>query len=166
MTRPFQLFTLLLLVSLTFFLGSGCETEPSSQIALGISPNTVTLRVGESQEFVASGFQDYTWEIVTTGDDPPGVLSTKKGDRTVFTAGPGGEGASSPGSSANPYWEPLVVTLRVSGIPLESTDPTGENSYLASAEALITIHPLYPDTSYPPASPDPDPAWEPDPADR
>jgi len=138
---------------------AGCETESSEQTALTISPNNVTLRVGESQEFVASGFRDYTWEIVSDLEPKPGVLSTTKGDRTVFTASTAG----APTIDGSGYWEPFAVTLRVSAIPLESTQnqPTNTQTgdeYLVSAEAIITIKPTD-STSYPPSSPRPDTNW-------
>lgn len=66
------------------FIGiTGCETESSDQIAIKISPNTARVRVGESQEFVATGFSDYTWSL---SKPEMGAISTTKGDRTVYTA--------------------------------------------------------------------------------
>ena len=61
----------------------GCETESSSQAAITITPNSATLGVGGSQEFVASGWTDYTWSL---SDTTAGVLSTTTGDTTTYTA--------------------------------------------------------------------------------
>ena len=61
----------------------GCETESSSQASITISPNSVTLGIGGSQEFVASGWTDYTWSL---SDTSAGVLSTTTGDTTTYTA--------------------------------------------------------------------------------
>ncbi len=102
--------------------GIGCETEPSSQISIAVTPNTAELKLGESQEFIASGWEDYTWSLAKTNI---GVLSTKTGDRTVYTAV----------TDSN-----AVQTLTVSA--LSSTDGVapGEdanNDGRISAEALI-----------------------------
>ncbi len=61
----------------------GCETESSSQAAITITPSSVTLGVGASQEFVASGWTDYTWSL---SNNSAGTLSTKTGDSTIYTA--------------------------------------------------------------------------------
>lgn len=66
-----------------FMLLAGCETESSSQASIRITPNTARLGIGESQEFVATGWTDYSWEL---GDESAGVLSTKTGDTTTYTA--------------------------------------------------------------------------------
>ncbi len=70
----------------TIFALTGCETEPSDQIAISVSPNAANVRRGQSQEFSVSGWQDYTWEIYEERGDNVGVLSTRKGERTVYTA--------------------------------------------------------------------------------
>ncbi len=62
---------------------TGCETESSSQISIKVTPNNVTLGIGGAQEFVASGWQDYSWSL---SDNSAGVLSTTKGDSTIYTA--------------------------------------------------------------------------------
>ena len=68
---------------LLLLLGSGCETEPSEQVAVSITPNSAQLKRGQSQEFSASGWEDYTWSLSNPGI---GVLSSKKGNSTVYTA--------------------------------------------------------------------------------
>lgn len=78
--------TLLLLLgfaTLPMLLLVGCETESSSQAQIQVTPSTATLNVGESQEFIASGWTDYTWSL---SDNAIGALSNTKGDRTVYTA--------------------------------------------------------------------------------
>ena len=64
---------------------TGCETESSDQASIQITPNTASMPVGSSLEFVASGWTDYTWSLVGTHANA-GVISTKKGDSTVYTA--------------------------------------------------------------------------------
>ncbi len=76
-----RLFSLSLLVTMLGLVG--CETESSSQAAIVITPSSVTLGIGGSQEFVASGWTDYTWSI---SDSSAGTLSTTTGDSTVYTA--------------------------------------------------------------------------------
>lgn len=98
---------------------TGCETDPTEQIALSITPNTARLRAGESQEFKAGGFQDYTWSL---SKPELGVLSTTKGDTTIYTQ------VSSASS------ETQVLTVRAS-----STGASASNKVTtASAEAIIT----------------------------
>ena len=76
-----RLFCLSLLVTMLGVVG--CETESSSQASIQITPSSVTLAIGGSQEFVASGWTDYTWSI---SDTSAGTLSTTTGDSTVYTA--------------------------------------------------------------------------------
>jgi len=106
--------TLLPLVGLV-----GCETESSDKIRITVSPNTTTLARGASQEFTASGWTDYTWSL---SDPNAGVLSTKKGDRTVYTA------VASPASNTT---QVLTVSATIG-----STSSNGASD-LVTAEALI-----------------------------
>lgn len=129
MIRSLQTLTFLCVVVLILFAGSGCETERSDQIGLAISPNNVELKAGESQEFTASGWQDYTWEIAEPTGENVGVLSTTKGDRTIYTAISEG---------------PQTVVLRVKAIRTStsvSADPNNEanvETFALDAEAIIT----------------------------
>jgi hypothetical protein len=97
---------------------TGCDTESTEQASIHISPNNARVRIHQSQEFVVTGFTDYTWSL---SNNEIGVLSTTKGDRTVYTAV----------SSASNVVQVLTVSARVSittnGAPLTTT-----------AEALIT----------------------------
>lgn len=107
---------------------SGCETEPSEQAALTITPNNVSIRLGESQEFTATGWQDYTWEIVGSENqkrEKRGVLSSRKGPSTVYTAVAGTN---------------EIVVLRVSANLHNQSTTTMEpgSTSRVSAEALIT----------------------------
>lgn len=61
----------------------GCETEPSDQASVTITPNTASLAVGASQTFVATGWSGYTWSL---SQPSAGVLSTTTGDSTTYTA--------------------------------------------------------------------------------
>ncbi len=111
-----------MLASLIFWT-SGCETEPSEQISVSISPNTAQLRLGESQEFVASGWEDYTWSLGTPGI---GVLSTKKGNSTIYTAVTGTNDVQT-----------LTLTVNVRGAPSTNTIIGVTGSSLISSQALI-----------------------------
>ena len=122
---------------LTLALLAGCETEPSEQMAITITPNNVTLRPGESQEFTATGLQDYTWEIrdsdgKATSTDRIAVLSTKKGNSTIYTAVSGTN---------------MTRVLRVSAnvrSGTQTTDPPAtetERTSVVFAEAIITHRP-------------------------
>jgi hypothetical protein len=103
----------------TFILLAGCETESSDQISLKITPNTARVRVRESLEFTASGFTDYTWSL---SEPRIGVISTTKGNKTVYTAV----------TSASNIIQVLTVTARAATTSTNSTPET------AHAEALIT----------------------------
>ena len=99
----------------------GCETDSSDQVALTITPNHARIKVGESVTFKAGGFQDYTWSL---SNPSIGVLSTKKGDTTVYTAVIAFSG------------EPQVLTVKATATRTVSSNSTQEVT--ASAEALIT----------------------------
>jgi len=104
---------------LSFIALIGCETESSDQISLRVTPNTARVRVRESLEFVATGFTDYTWKL---SEPRIGVLSTTKGDRTVYTAV----------TSASNVMQVLTVTATA------ATTSTNTTPQPVSAEALIT----------------------------
>jgi len=107
------------IIILSFIALIGCETESSDQISLRVTPNTARVRVRESMEFVATGFTDYTWSLLHTDI---GVLSTTKGDKTVYTAV----------TSASNKIQVLTVTARA------ATTSTNTTPQPVSAEALIT----------------------------
>ena len=98
----------------------GCETDPSDQIALTITPNHANIKVGQSQEFKAGGFQDYTWSL---SNPKIGVLSVNKGDTTVYTAV----------IASTNETQILTVTATATQTITSNSTPT-----TASAEALIT----------------------------
>ena len=105
---------------------TGCETESSEQISISVTPNVTSLSPGESQEFTASGWQDYTWEIAESGDNV-GVLSTRKGETTTYTAASGTND---------------VVVLRVSAnVRTRGTNDVDNSSSRPRAEAIITHRP-------------------------
>ncbi len=109
-------------------LAAGCETESSDQIAISISPNNVTMTKGESREFTASGWRDYTWSL---SDTSIGILSTTKGDSTIYTAV---AGASSTNSGSTQI---LTVTVNLAaGAP---GTVTNQPSNLVSAQAFIIV---------------------------
>jgi len=112
----------------------GCETESSDQISISITPNNATLRKGESREFIASGWRDYTWAL---SDPSIGVLSVTKGDRTTYTAVKG------PASSTNEtLTQILILTVNIpadnAGTTNISTNTVPGATELVNAQALIT----------------------------
>ena len=82
---------------MSLFLGSGvtvallaltsCEVDSPSD-RLQITPSSVTLKKGESAEFVATGGFIYEWSLQDDKDTAKnwGELSTRTGDRTVYTS--------------------------------------------------------------------------------
>ena len=108
-------------IVLTVFALVGCETDPSDEIAVTITPNHADLKVGQSQTFVAKGFQNYSW---TLSKPEIGVLSSTKGDSTVYTAV----------ISASNEVQVLTVTAT------DATSVVSNKTITASAEALITNH--------------------------
>ena len=111
---------------------SGCDAEPSGQIAISVTPNNVSLTKGQSQEFTASGWQDYTWELSETSI---GVLSTKKGDSTVYTAV-----AAPAGGTNETEVQVLTVSVNVSSAATTTTSTSGvpvTAQSVVTAEALI-----------------------------
>ncbi len=112
-------------------LTAGCETESSSQIAVAIYPNNATLSKGESREFTASGWRDYSWSL---SDTSIGVLSTTKGDRTTYTA--------VKGSSSDDTNLTQILTLSISIADGSTSTGTSTNTppvivQTISAQALI-----------------------------
>ncbi len=111
---------------LLLLLAAGCETESSDQISISISPNHTKLRRGESREFTASGWQDYTWSL---SNREIGVLSNNKGESTTYTV------FRSPATTNEVITQILTVTVDVAS----EGGGTGTNqaSSLVSAQALI-----------------------------
>ena len=114
------LFSITLLLPLIAMVG--CETESSDQIAISVTPSSVSLRKGESQTFTASGWNNYSWEI---SDTDAGTLSTKRGNSTTYTA-------VTSLSSSNSV-QVLTVSAEVSASGTSNGAPT-----TVTAEALIT----------------------------
>jgi len=117
--------TLSLLTVLT-----GCETEPSDQAEVRITPASVTMRTGQSQEFTASGWQDYTWSL---SDPSLGVLSTTKGDRTVYTA------TSALSSDGTTTMQTLTVKVNTSSTVNTPEGPDEQTTSFLTAEAFISL---------------------------
>jgi len=111
-------------------LAAGCETESSDQISISISPNNATVKKGESREFTASGWQDYTWSL---SDPKIGVLSATKGDSTTYTAVKG------PASTNETLSQILVLSVGIaSDNASPSTNATPGSTENITAQALIT----------------------------
>lgn len=113
---------------------AGCETESSDQIAVSISPNNATMAKGESRTFSASGWRDYTWSLT---DTTIGVLSTTKGDSTIYTAVKGPTSTNEPSLS-----QILILTVNIPSNDTGSTTNTvpGTGGTVTS-QALITHTP-------------------------
>lgn len=120
----------MILAAVAVTLG-GCETESSDQIAISISPSYTTMAKGESREFTAYGWQDYTWSL---SDTSIGVLSATKGDSTVYTAIKGPTTTNEPSLS-----QILVLTVNITadGIGSATNTVPGSTGNL-SAQSLIT----------------------------
>ena len=73
-----------LLVVVVCVLLAGCEAEPADKAQITITPASATLAYGESVEFTATGWRDYTWSLQ---DASLGTLSRTKGDSTVLWKG-------------------------------------------------------------------------------
>jgi hypothetical protein len=67
---------------LAVLLGSGCEVDSSAENNVLITPSNVTLRKGQSQEFIAHGGFEYSWSLSNNGW---GVLSAQRGPSTIYT---------------------------------------------------------------------------------
>ena len=100
----------------------GCESEPSNS-NVTISPDSALISKGDSVEFTASGGYDYTWSMDTSA--PYGVLSTRTGNKTVYTA------IDEPDSGSE------VRTLKVRST-IEGAGSTNANPDEWTAEAYIT----------------------------
>ena len=76
----------LLVIPLLTLAHLGCEVSSAgsaSEAEIQINPNHAVVHYGESVEFTASGWSEYTWSLGTPG---LGVLSHTAGDTTVYTA--------------------------------------------------------------------------------
>jgi len=79
---------LLALGALLFLIaGAGCEadtdTGSATQAEIQITPGSATLHKGQSAEFTASGWYEYTWSLASP---TWGMLSHKTGKTTAYTA--------------------------------------------------------------------------------
>jgi hypothetical protein len=67
------------------FMSGGCEIEPTTQASVTITPQTVTLRSGQSQEFKASGGAWYQWSL-SESTQRWGILNTTSGEKVTYTS--------------------------------------------------------------------------------
>lgn len=109
---------LLTLLSAIGWIATGCDTQ-SSTAKVSIEPSSVRMATGQSQEFVASGGYDYTWDLQ---DESLGILSSRSGNRVTYTAL--GVGAV----------QVITVTSTIEGA---STGTTNSPDYQMSAEAFV-----------------------------
>lgn len=112
---------------------AGCETESSDNISISISPNNATIARGESVTLTASGWRDYTWSLADTS---AGVLSTTKGDSTIYTAI---DGPTSTNDTDQTHI--VVVSVNVAGDGTSSATNVAslDTTELVSAQALVTV---------------------------
>jgi hypothetical protein len=108
-----------LLAAVCLLLPAGCETESAAE-GPRITPHSVSLRKGESAEFIASGGYEYTWSIENKSW---ALLSASAGDRVVYTS------LYDPGDAE--AVQTLTVTSRIIGS--SSTNATN----VKKAEAYI-----------------------------
>jgi hypothetical protein len=75
---------------------SSCDDlgTKSSEERITISPDAVTLEIGQQQEFIASDGYEYAWSLE---DETIGTLSTRSGESTIYTSlyTPDGTGTTS-----------------------------------------------------------------------
>ena len=78
-----------LLAGLALIAIVGCEVGKPSDAYVTISPQQVTLRKNQSQEFVASGAVTYEWHLAYTNANATneiwGILDTYSGERVKYT---------------------------------------------------------------------------------
>ncbi len=112
-------------IALGIAIVAGCEIKSKSdnQSGLNITPNSVEISLGEAIEFIASGGLEYDWSLE---DESLGSLSTRKGDRTVYT------------STLNPGSNRTSQVLTVLSF-INSQSGSNVVNFHASAEAFITI---------------------------
>lgn len=105
----------------------GCDTD-SATSDITISPSSVAMSAGKSQEFVASGGYSYKWELQNSG---VGYLSSLTGDRVVYTA---------PSTASSNSTQVIQVTAFIEGTSSGSgsTNVTS-SSYSETAEAIVTF---------------------------
>lgn len=112
---------------------TGCDTAGASD-SLTISPSSVALSSGQSQEFTVSGGYHYEWQILSgtaSGSNvtstATGYLSSRTGSSVRYFA-PTGEGLSG------------AVTLRVtSTIEGSGAGTTNTAAYSVYADATVTF---------------------------
>lgn len=103
---------------------AGCEADSADQ-RLDISPQTVVLQKGQSQEFVVTGGYVYHWSL---SDTSYGRLSSISGERNVYTA------LQAPATNST-FLQKITVTSTIDGAP---SDTTNSPAYSQTIEALVT----------------------------
>jgi hypothetical protein len=102
---------------------TGCEVDSATE-SLTIQPSSAVMDFGSSREFTVSGGYETTWSLGTEG---VGSLSTRKGNRTVFTA---------PLTGATNSTQTIHVDSTIQGVG----GATSNNSpYSVSGDAYVTF---------------------------
>lgn len=115
----------------TFLATTGCEMD-SADAQIEIVPGGVVLAPGQTQTFRVTGGTEYAWSL--DPDDGHGMLSTRQGDRVIFTLLSAGE-AGEEGDAVT-----VIAVTCTSTIP--GVSGTGSNSaYTATDTAYVHIAP-------------------------
>jgi hypothetical protein len=74
---------LVMTVAAVLFVLVGCETDSASEAHISVSPSSVELYKGGSQEFTAEKASGYKWSMAPAGY---GTLSSSSGSRVTYTS--------------------------------------------------------------------------------
>lgn len=77
-----------ILVLAAILVVAGCEASSPSEVTLTVSPDYVTLAVGQSVTLTATGWNAYRWYL---SNSSIGLLSSTVGEQVVYRAIEGGE---------------------------------------------------------------------------
>lgn len=112
---------------------TGCETRSATE-SVQISPDSITIREGESVQFTAQGGYEYEWSLEHEGW---GYLSNRRGNTTTYRS------IYSPTlteDGSGDYIQELTVVSTVS-------DNAATNEYSQSGKAYIRHQPYEPEST-------------------
>ena len=101
---------------------AGCEAS-SANSPITVTPQSVVLYYGQSQQFIATGGYDYTW---TLSDNSSGTLNPRTGPSVIYTY---------TSSSTSGQVQTITVTSTIQG---SAGSATNSASYTVSTSAYIT----------------------------
>lgn len=114
------------IASLCLITGCDINGSDSADSPITVSPSSVTLTKGQSQEFTASGGYEYTWSMSQSG----GKLNTTKGPSVVFTL------LSTNGTMPIKVIAKSTISGTSSGTP-STTNSTGTTAYEVEGYAEV-----------------------------